>query len=77
MIICHWRWALRFEKPVISSLALSASILQNVRCKLSAIAPAPGLPACCHASHYDDQELTFEPVSKLPLLWFLFAAIEQ
>jgi hypothetical protein len=50
-----YRWALRFQmlKPGPVSLSLPA----DPEVELSDISPAPCLPACCHASHHDDNEL--------------------
>ena len=51
--VCHWRWALRFEKPSVSFFLLPV----DVDVELSTTSPVPCLHACHHASHHDDNGL--------------------
>lgn len=57
--VCHWQWALRFQKfkpgPVAHSFFLGPA---NPDIELSATSPAPCLPVCHHAFHRDDNELS-------------------
>lgn len=52
--VCHWGWALKFQKikpdPVAQHLFL---LLLNADVELSAASPALILPSCCHASDHD------------------------
>ena len=51
--VCHWRWVLRFQKPMLFHLALFASLSAShlwIRCKLSATIPAPRLPATTYSA---------------------------
>jgi hypothetical protein len=51
--VCYWKWALSFSKVNATSCYLSLpfmnlSSIYESRCKLSATAPEPCLPACHH-----------------------------
>ena len=59
----HWEWDLVFQmlKPGLVSLS---PLPVNVDVEFLATSPAPGLPACHHASCYDDNGLNSETVSQ-------------
>ena len=46
------------QKPMPDTVNFSSSAADQDM-ELSTPSPAPCLPACCHASHYDDNGLTF------------------
>jgi len=57
--VCHWKWVLRFQKLKAGLVVHFLFLLPvNPDIELSATFSAPGLPACCHASHHDDNGLT-------------------
>ena len=52
--VCHWGWALRFNKLKPSLVAQGLFLLPaDVGVELSGDSPAPSLPACHPASCYD------------------------
>ena len=55
--VCHWGWILLFQRTPDVPSHLSSPFLW--RCKLSAPAAAPSLPACRHDPWHDGHGLTF------------------
>ena len=62
--VCHWGWALRFQKPMPGPTSLPAAWRVDVT--LSSASPAPCLPVCHHTSHCDNG-LASESRSKPPI----------
>ena len=60
-------WALRFQKlkPSLVAHSLFAACRSGVQ--FSATSPAPYLPACCHASYHEDNEINLRAVSQSQL----------
>ena len=54
--VCHCELVFRSHAQAMPSVAHSFSFLPADE-ELSAPSPAPCLPVCCHASHYDDNGL--------------------
>ncbi|EDL00606.1 mCG1042685, partial [Mus musculus] len=46
--ICHWGWALRFQKSMPGSHLFLCLLPTDKDAKLSATSPAQHLPASCH-----------------------------
>jgi hypothetical protein len=56
--VCHWKCALRFQRPKPNPVALSLFLLTaDLNVELSATSPAPCLPVFHHASRHDDNRL--------------------
>jgi hypothetical protein len=54
--VCHWEWALRFQKLIPGPVSLSLPVDQDI--KFSATTLPPSLHVCCHVPFYDDNGLT-------------------
>jgi hypothetical protein len=67
--VCHWVWALRFQKPKPGPGSFSLPTNQVV--ELSAPSPAP----CLSLYQYDNNRLTFETVGKPLAKCFLFTVV--
>lgn len=55
--VCHWMWALGFRIPKPDSVAPLFLLPADPDVKLTAVSPAPCLPACYHASPCVDNGL--------------------
>ena len=55
--VCHWGWALVFQKHMPSPESLSLPAPVDPDAELSATSPAPCLPECSHAFHHDNNRL--------------------
>ena len=64
--VCHWGWALGFQKPTAGPVLLS-QLPAHPYVELSVTSPVPCLPSCCHASCCDGNGLHLQTVSLLKL----------
>lgn len=56
--VCHWGWALGFQKLKLGPVALSFLLPGNLGLELSATSAALCLYLCYHASNHDDNGLS-------------------
>lgn len=51
--VCPWLWVLRFKKLIPFPVSNNSFSGVQMKCGLSATAPGPSLPVCCHSPNHD------------------------